>query len=332
MSGPSQPASQKVFNSFNSVLQNPENSRERKKPTLSLQSTLNEFVLNGSMTDLIKLVKEYAVTTQEIEYAGGIAPAMRRQQILASNMSAQSVAIILATCRRRGHRIGNFISKNDRSANAIRNAAKDCMIKVVTRKGSVDWTGLHTVVAFKVALSDFCMAISLAMGQDRFGDEVYGGPCPQQYQFIGSLGCMYVNTEETDLADAIGTYISWTEDYTNWYISVRNNAARIRGAKVGASDAEIENARNRNRSFYPNALASFDRTTRKAWSEGRYNITAVNGDLKFYQGEEVLKIVAAICKVGVDEIRAAASRGSVRSDGSGSGAHKGNNEGEKKSN
>jgi len=300
--------------------------------TLSLQSTLNEFVLNGSMADLIKLVKDYAVTTQEIEYAGGIAPAMRRQQILASNMSAQSVAIILATCRRRGHRLGNFISKNDRSANAIRNAAKDCMIKVVTRKGSVDWTGLHTVVAFKVALSDFCMAISLAMGPDKFGEEVYSGDCPVRYQFIGSLGCMYTPLEDTEIGDAIAQYVSWTEDYTNWYISVRNNAARVRGAKAGASDAEIENARNRNRSFYPNAMASFNRATRKAWYNGDYNVTAVNGDLKLYQKEEVLKIVASVCKVNVDEIRAAASRGAVRSDGSGSGAHKGNNEGEKRSN
>jgi hypothetical protein len=243
----------------------------------------------GGWARLVALiVEEIRADPEAYVFQGGLTAVKRRLKLLsADGLKVEHLKWFLATCEGRGHRIVNYAKKDDASGAQLK--ALNLIWKFKGKKGT-DPVGSVSVIAAKVALPELFIAFREQMGPASFGGTIkYTGVCPVRYQWLGSLASMYQQAEENEAtwATAIADYIEWYEDFQDWYISVRNAAAKVNNSNssyTAPSAEDIDNALKKSRSYYHLALSSYSVNTRREWSRGNFSADVSQGVL-LTQGE-----------------------------------------------
>jgi len=232
------------------------------------------------------IVSEIKADPEAYGFQGGLTAIKRRIKLLAAEgLKIEHLKWFVATCEMRGHRLVSYAKKSDASAAQIlslHNLWKFKGLKEDKDGRRADPIGSVSVVAAKVALADLFIAYRIEMGPASFNGEAYKGSCPVEYQWLGSMAAMYNDVEDNEPTDAIQKYISDYEDFQKWYIDVRNKAAKKNNNNKdykAPSKNKRKEAQNKSRSYYYLALSSFSLETRRAWSNGRFNVTVEGGEL-----------------------------------------------------
>jgi len=236
-----------------------------------------------------KLVEDVsAVKVAEYSITPGMKPKARRVLIL-SKMTVEMMKLLIATTETRGHQLSKYAERGtDKLSGSLKGLVTDLDIK---RKSSGKMVGLHSVVAIKTSVSDFYIAFCEKRGAARFGDQKFKGALPHKYQFLGSLSAIYLPEEDTDGITVWPKYCKMYEEFQDWYINVRTEAAKARGSKKSTDAAKVENAKNFSRRFYVTALCSWSREQRKQWSELKYKKEVEEGDSSQIQNNSLAKAI-----------------------------------------
>lgn len=234
---------------------------------VTITSYVMDAINSGKLKELMKEIIKESLKTTDYVFQGSQTPVSRYSIIMGlKGLMGTHLALFIAGTNKRGLNIIGFSKKRESSAERFRD-----LVRVMQIRDVKAGTGVHTVMAIRVALSNFFCYYKY---EDNQPDKFEGVECPvaipNMYQWMGSLGAMYVKEEETDSHNAKLLYCRLYDEYANWYIEQRANKAAERKKSVVTAE-EIEYGRNRNRAWYPTQVSSFSLACRKAWSSGTFS-------------------------------------------------------------